>query len=171
MVKDRRRRCQSISRVVWPLSFTLWGIRYVSFSHEASHHGAASIRPLLCQVLSTLLCFCMLVCIILPLFSSLPVSLSAYPSSAQPAASHLPIYSCGFAALQCLTATPCNPADLSFAGLFLFLKHDRHSLLHLFVLTLSQKSWSKTTSKTKQDNSKKKTGLKKKHRSIRLLTV
>lgn len=85
------------------------------------------------------------------LFSSLPVSLSAYPSSAQPAASHLPIYSCGFAALQCLTATPCNPADLSFAGLFLFLKHDRHSLLHLFVLTLSQKSWSKTTSKAKQN--------------------
>lgn len=153
-MKDRRRRCQSISRVVWPLSFTLWGIRYVSFSHEASHHGAASIRPLLCQVLSTLLCFCMLVCTILPLFSSLPVSLSAHPSSAQPAASHLPIYSCGFAALQCLTATPCNPVDLSSTGLFLFLEHHPPSFTSLF--SPSKKSWSKTKNKTKEDNSKKK---------------
>lgn len=50
MVNDRPRHCQSISRVVWPLAFTLWGIRYVSSSHEASHHDAASILPLLCQV-------------------------------------------------------------------------------------------------------------------------
>lgn len=101
MVNGRPTHCQSISRVVWPLSFTLQGMRYVSSSHEASHHGTASILPPLCQVLPAPLCFSVLLCLLSPLasicgwcflFSSSshvysPVCLSAQRSSLTPAAS------------------------------------------------------------------------------------
>lgn len=41
LMTDRLRQCQSSSRVVQFFSVTLWGIRYVSFCYEESHHDAA----------------------------------------------------------------------------------------------------------------------------------
>lgn len=167
-MKDRRRRCQSISRVVWPLSFTLWGIRYVSFSHEASHHGAASIRPLLCQVLSNLLCFCMLVCIILPLFSScFLISLSFISSTCCFPSSHL--------FLQLCSASQRHPVILLISHSLVYFSFSSMiatpSFTSLFSPSLKKAGQRQQAKQNRTTAKKKKKELKKKHRSIRLLTV
>lgn len=102
----------------------------MSFSHEASHHTAASILPLLCQVLPAPLCFSVSLSIVFipsgssplsfsyPSYSSFysPVCLSAQLlSSSRAAASHLSLFLC----------TCCSAVPHSFTPLTLSISHSQ----------------------------------------------
>lgn len=149
MVSGMSRHCQSISRVVWLLSFTLQGMRYVSSSHEASHHGAASTHTVLCQVLYAPLCSVLFVrsrVLSSHLLSSPPLSspllispLLSSPLSAPPAV--FPFYLFTFHLQLC--SPSCVPLLAPYISLFMSSPSSSISHLH-FLLLLSLKKTTTT---------------------------
>lgn len=124
--EDAEWPCQSISSVVWPLSFILWGIRYVSSSPEDTHHRSFVYLTLLFLVCLHCLCpFFLILHSLVSLLSS--VSYSTAPAAVSP---HFALFLCicsSAAALPhrsiyCIIASPFvspqAPAPLSFLFLY-----------------------------------------------------